>query len=309
MITREDDVSVLFLNVGQGHATLFIDHALGRAILVDCPANAEDVVEAALTSGGASLDTAVITHFDTDHSSGVAALLSRLSFPRLILHPDTGSPTIANRAEARQILSHHKRTGGLIVNAVSGSVGRMTWSILGPSSAIALAGNQLKDRNRTSLCISIRIDPSSSTGTPRRVLITGDADGPAWTDMLKRGADVGCDFMLWPHHGASIGRPGSAQSQKAVAAANPNLVVISAGTGNSHGHPSRTSIAAVRSIGSRVICTQVTARCHALLPGGSQTACGGTVAVRIDKAGRYSVSPSVEAHATVVAGWSTPLCV
>jgi hypothetical protein len=122
-----------------------------------------------------------------------------------------------------------------------------------------------------------------------------------------------CDVLAVPHHGGQLVRPQRASESDedfycAVRSQFDRLytdclrtqyAIVSAGTGNSHGHPIPAHLDALRDAGVHILCTQITDHCHtnvaklapAVLqpqnwPGhagarNSAVACAGTVLVRI----------------------------
>jgi hypothetical protein len=115
---------------------------------------------------------------------------------------------------------------------------------------------------------------------------------------------------------------------------NPELVILSVGTTNPHGHPHPTTLTALRQQGQRgrglrLICTQLTPRCHdrpverrarALegLPAVCQSGlsaevlrycpCGGTIVVTLHENGTVDVQPSVAVHAQFLDALDHPGC-
>src|SRR5262245_12921234 len=126
-------VSISFLDVGQGDATLVVDHPSRRAMLIDCPAGKEDVVEQALDRHGAELEVAVITHFDDDHSGGVVTLLETRFCPKLLTRVNVGRRSPTDEAQHRRIYARTRRGLSFIApkrrdaGVFDGSLGCVRW--------------------------------------------------------------------------------------------------------------------------------------------------------------------------------------
>lgn len=301
-----EDVQILFLDVGQGHATLLIDHAIAQAILVDCPAGAESVVTDALAAARASLHTGIITHFDRDHSTGLITLFENTGFPLLIMDPASAQGK-SDLSQHRAILRTHRRFGYTVDNQSAGQLGRVSWKRIGPALTTQLSGSVASNRNRLSLCLLFEISPNEDTAAIRRLLITGDADHISWKALLDNGVPQ-CNFLLWPHHGARLGTTRKDLASEVLHHIQPELVVISAGSLNQYHHPSPATVTAVTKAGIRLACTQATPHCHSTISTNADPACAGTISVRIDSAGAVTTLPDPATHRGVIATWDKPLC-
>lgn len=310
MVTRgklDRHVTVLFLNVGQGDATLLIDHTNDAAVLVDCKARAESLVEAALDQHAVSLDTAIITHFDADHSAGLIALLERRTCRQVVYNIDTGKRTAAVLAQHRQLL-RLKNRGVTLSSASHGSTshtGSIRWEVVWPTHAGSTAAFVKSDRNRASLILRVTVEPRAR-GANRKLLLSGDSGADAWDALLDDGVDLGCDVMQWPHHGAALATARGSRASRVVDAVKPSVTIVSAGTRNTYGHPVSDTLSTLAGR-TRLMCTQVTGRCHSPTPA-TDTACAGTVEVAIGASGNMTVVPSVAAHLAVIQGWTHPQC-
>src|SRR5262245_61577768 len=233
-------VSISFLDVGQGDATLVVDHPSRRAMLIDCPAGKEDVVEQALDRHGAELEVAVITHFDDDHSGGVVTLLETRFCQKLLTRVNVGRRSPTDEAQHRRIYARTRR--GLSFTApkrhdtgvLDGSLGRVRWRVLSPDDETDLAAYSARSRNRASLVLRLEVRSLDRLGVARYFLVAGDADGFVWHRLLSSEDDLACFALLWPHHGASLGRK---LGRQLVEACGPDLIVVSAGSRNGYKHP------------------------------------------------------------------------
>ena len=83
-----------------------------------------------------------------------------------------------------------------------------------------------------------------------RFLFTGDAEEGAEQDILQNGIDISADVYKVAHHGSN-----SATSQAFLDAVHPTYAVISAGEGNSYGHPHAEVLNRLRAAGVSVFRT------------------------------------------------------
>jgi beta-lactamase superfamily II metal-dependent hydrolase len=159
---------------------------------------------------------------------------------------------------------------------------------------------------------------------PHRILFGADAPLPVWLEVARRHGRLDCDILVVPHHGGHIhlkaaARPTASRFSELVELYQTTIcckfAIISVGTVRNHGHPFPEHVEAIRQSGARLLCTQITSRCHpspsalpaTLLPAGSDPsspsprgdsarACGGTV--RIDLTTDQALAPAQAADHT-----------
>ena len=81
-------------------------------------------------------------------------------------------------------------------------------------------------------------------------MFTGDAEEGAEQDILQNGIDISADVYKVAHHGSN-----TATSQAFLDAVHPTYAVISAGEGNSYGHPHAEVLNRLRAAGVSVFRT------------------------------------------------------
>ena len=97
-----------------------------------------------------------------------------------------------------------------------------------------------QDLNNTSLVCKF-------TYGERKFLFTGDMEEPVEKDMLRSEADVKADVLKVGHHGSK-----TSTSRNFYQAVNPSICIISAGEGNSYGHPEESTLETLHSNGAKV---------------------------------------------------------
>lgn len=321
--------SVTFLDVGQGDCTLVVDFDAPAALIVDCPGTSlRDVVALLDAAGVVRPDLVVITHSDMDHMVGVVELARSRGTAEVRYNLDRPLPaTPEDRKKWRAAL---KALAGLedegtilgpAVAGVTGSVGTVTYRLLSPTPGLVSMAQAIAQPNRASAVV--RLEAGNLV-----VLVGGDADGEAWRRLIDAGVGLGADVLRVPHHGGDIGHAaGYASWDDVLDAVNAELNVVSVGTRNTYGHPTREALAALgrRTPGARVMCTQVNYICAGgrplppsmrLLPVASRAGagdrpgscpCAGTVTVEVADAG-WSVTPSVGEHRAVIDLLASPMC-
>ena len=90
----------------------------------------------------------------------------------------------------------------------------------------------------------------------RRLLLTGDVEEAIDPQLLAAGIANGgrLDLLKVAHHGSR-----TASTEAFLAALRPRVAVVSAGTGNPYGHPTRQALDRLAAVGARVFRTDPTA--------------------------------------------------
>jgi beta-lactamase superfamily II metal-dependent hydrolase len=83
-------------------------------------------------------------------------------------------------------------------------------------------------------------------------LFTGDTEADAEQSMLNAGLNLQCDILKVGHHGSD-----SSTTQSFLDSVEPSYAIISAGEGNSYGHPHNVTIQKLLSKGVTIYGTQV----------------------------------------------------
>jgi len=214
---------VYFLDVGQGDAILVVTPD-GRQILVDggpSPTALLNELGAVLPFWDRSLDLVVLTHPDSDHITGLIPLLDRYRVGQVLDIPQSDTAR-----EAETWLGQLERTAVPRIYAQRGAkipVGDVLLTVLHPGPNL-LIGTPSDDNNNS---IVLRLEYGQIS-----LLLTGDAEHDAEKALMAAGVPLRADVLKVGHHGSN-----GATSAAFVAAVQPRLAIISAGAGNSFGHP------------------------------------------------------------------------
>lgn len=102
----------------------------------------------------------------------------------------------------------------------------------------------------------------------RTMLIGGDAPLQSWSE-LSANEELKADVFRIPHHGGALDdgeTPPGWNVERLYKEVNAQTALISVGTNNAYGHPREDWVKPISGGGAcRLLCTQVTARCHASL--------------------------------------------
>ena len=219
-----DVVTVSFLDVGQGDATLIQD-AGGAAVLFDGGPPEAGVSRLLRRAGVRRLAAVVATHPSRDHHGGLAAVLA--DFPvDLLVDGGDGTPDPGFRS----MLAVARRRGIRTVPAIAPlglALGRLRIRILSPPPRAP--GPPPEDPNPRGVVAVV-----SAPGL--RLLLSADAE----SDALLPLALPPVDAMKVPHHGsADAGLP------RVLERLRPRMAAIEVGD-NTYGHPTASTLAALR---------------------------------------------------------------
>ncbi|HEY7654388.1 MAG TPA: DNA internalization-related competence protein ComEC/Rec2 [Methylomirabilota bacterium] len=233
----ETMLRVTFVDVGQGDAAL-IELPEGPRLLVDGgPGGARrfDVGERVLAPflwnrPLGHLDAIALSHWDVDHSGGLAAVLARFSVGEFWEsgRAAPGAPeTVAALARSRiprRVLGAGQRLW----------LGRALVSVLGPAAGPPLAANDES--------LVLRLDWRGVS-----LLLPGDLGPRGEALLLERGAPLRVLVLKVPHHGSRF-----SSSAPLLQAARPLVAVVSVGARNPFRHPSPEALGRLEAAGARV---------------------------------------------------------
>lgn len=217
----ESTCAVHFVDVGQGDCTLIT--CGGYSLLIDAGENGHEseVINYLRNQGIEKLDYVIATHQHSDHIGGMAEVLEEFEADVIIMPRLTKAQTPTNSTYTA-FLRAVEASQAKVVSAKPGSVynlGGATFEILGPVT------DDAEDINNMSAVTKLTFGENT-------FLITGDAETEEELEILDNGADIDCDVLRAGHHGSY-----TSSCKDWLAAATPEICVISCGEGNDYGHP------------------------------------------------------------------------
>ncbi len=211
-----------FLDVGQGDSILV--QVPEGAVLVDQGPPEGDVARQLRELGVRHLAALVLTHPQRDHIGGAEAVLQRLGVERVL------DPHLAASSEYRRAaLAEAAERGVAVVEARAGDsyrLGRLQLRVLWPDRP----GTEAEDPNRLPVVLLATYGDTDA-------LLTADAE----TDVTARLMSRRIEILKVAHHGSAD--PGLASELREL---RPTIAVISCGRGNDYGHPTASTLAALR---------------------------------------------------------------
>jgi competence protein ComEC len=223
------DLTVRFLDVGQGDATLLTTG--DTTILVDVGRHdRSDVVDALRHHGVDDIDLVAVTHPHADHIGQLDQVIAAVGVGEVWMSGTTATTATYARAmdavERGGVGYEEPRTGDM---ATFGSLGV---EVLHPSGSTGDAHDDM---------LALRITHGSNS-----FLFTGDAEGPVESALTSTG-NVGATVYQVGHHGSA-----TSTTAAFLADVNPQVAIYSAGAGNSYGHPHPDVLGRLRAAGVEV---------------------------------------------------------
>jgi competence protein ComEC len=244
-------LTVSFLDVGQGDATLIQDGA-GASVLFDGGPPEARVYRKLKASGVRHLDLMVATHQSRDHQGGLHEVLERIPTALLL---ENGYGT--HDKDFHRLLVEADAHGVRRVGARAGQVlrvGRLTIRILNPS-APAPGAPPPDDPNSSGVAAIV-----SEGGFD--LWLSADAESDAILPLPLRPVEA----MKVSHHGSAD--PGLPQVLRRL---RPEVAAIEVGAENSYGHPAPETLAALRAAVPHVYRTDQDGTVRLISSGGRMT--------------------------------------
>ena len=218
-----NEIEVTFIDVEQGDSCLITD-SLGKTLLIDGGESEayESHLEPFLDSCGiGAVDTAVVSHYHSDHMDGIFELVRDGRVKKLVL------PDYEDSDDSRAMIEIQAKKSGTAVSFVSAGdvidsgIKSLDTKVLHPKEG----GSEGKNFHNNSSLV-LRLEYGKTV-----FLLVGDIEARAEKEILTR-CDVECDVLKVAHHGST-----SSSSKDFITAADPTYGIISAGEGNRYGHP------------------------------------------------------------------------
>jgi beta-lactamase superfamily II metal-dependent hydrolase len=329
---------LIVFDVGHGSCVFLEDGAI--TTVIDCK-DSTLLIEFLLSRNIRAISQVIISHADADHIAGILALIQSdyIELGTVFVNPDASKDS-ETWMDLRIALEDATRRGKLNVRTEIGDGmahqlqhGMVLIEVLAPGIASRLAGpgGQTPQRTRaTSNAMSVVLRLHHDNHPV--MLIPGDLDMAGLADLIARGKHLGCDILLFPHHGGHIGhgrtaaarvRSNAAFAKMIIEQVNPQVILFSIGRGL-FSTPRPEIIKEIRNYvgGCYIHCTQLSEHCQLKNPDrpashlttlpalgrDGNACCGGSVEIAF--AGKNTVAQlDHRRHSEFVkSAVSTPLC-
>lgn len=233
----DGDVSVTFLDVGQGDCTVI--KAGSSVVMIDAgDRGSESAILSFLDANEiGTIDYLIATHPHADHIGSMQAVLTHCEVAQVLFtnHDETLTPTNSVYIDLLSYLVEHKISTRTVADNEIITLGRGMLTIL--------SGGNFDDLNDCS--IVMRYDYGETS-----FLLMGDAEAKVENFLLENQLDVRSDVLKAGHHGSKTGT-----TEDFIAAVDPAYVVASCGEDNRYGHPHREFMSVVSARGAQLLRT------------------------------------------------------
>ena len=240
--SREDKLSVSFLDVGQGDAIL-IESPDGNKVLIDSgpDKNILNALGRILPFYDRKIDAVIATHPDQDHIGGLPEVFKNYSVGEYFnngMKSQTGTfDEVENEVSSKKIKEDVLRQEE-IIDFGDGTFLKILYPNKEPSGT---------DTNEYSIVTKLYYGNSS-------LIFTGDAPTGVLNFLANtEGADLKSDVLKVAHHGSK-----NSLSPEFFSAVSPKYSIISAGLNNRYGHPNKEIIDALVDIKTNILKTYET---------------------------------------------------
>jgi competence protein ComEC len=224
---------VTMLDVGQGDSILVREGS--RSVLVDAGPEGCGVASDLVARGVTTLDAVVVTHAHEDHEGDLEAVLERV---------DVGCVVVARGSAATYEGLFGDAVAGKLVEIGAGerfSVGSFTFEAVWPGTDVDAT------ENADSVVMYVTYEGAR---TETVFLFTGDAESDTLAAVADAGLARDVDVLKVGHHGSKV-----SITEEEAALYDPEVAIVSAGAGNSYGHPTEACLSILRGAGAEVFCT------------------------------------------------------
>lgn len=240
--------AITALDVGQGDGIYIADENGGRYLIDGGSSNKRDVGTYQILpflkeEGTKRLNAIFVTHMDSDHYNGIAALMEDMAQGGIKIE-NLVMPDIADksRSDAYHELVELARAHGIRVLYIhkgeSVRHGKLKLTCLHPEK-----GEDGGDTNAASTVLYLEYEAFTA-------IFTGDLEGEgekAVTEEIENIGKKDITLLKVAHHGSR-----NSTAQAFIEAVSPKIALISAGRDNSYGHPHEETLERLEGAGCRI---------------------------------------------------------
>lgn len=222
-INRSDNLEVVYLDIGQGDSILIKDPD-GLNFLIDTGSGhiTTQKVQKELSIFNKNLDSALVTHPDSDHSGGVTSIINSIDTKKVIISTENDYSNYIKDKDSKVSLVNNS-SNILLSNNISLKVLNPEPGMLGTENGKSIV-NTMSYGNFN-------------------FIFTGDADSETERKLVSQGyfnkneKKTSVNILKVGHHGSD-----TSSSEIFLKKIKPEYCIISVGKNNKYGHPAKNAM-------------------------------------------------------------------
>lgn len=235
-IRKQEQLEIICMDVGQGDGILVTTPSKHHYLIDSGSSSVQNVGTYRVLPllkyyGISTLDSVVVTHFDSDHYNGIVEIMDSITIKKLLLpklkEKDEEYIQFEQLAKEKEIPVFYVGEGDRLEEE------EVTLQWLSPSRT-----NQKEDKNDNSQVFILSYRRFQG-------IFTGDMGKEGEQEMLEKLTP--CTFLKVGHHGSKY-----SSSEVFLEQIQPKYSVISYGVGNRYGHPTKETLERLETIGTNI---------------------------------------------------------
>lgn len=251
--TAPTPLRIYFFDVGQGDGVL-IQSPSGQNVVYDGGDSPTEMRQHLQALGVAQVSLVIASHNHADHIGGLAKVVEAY---RPLYYMDNGLP--ATTQTYLGLLASVRASGSQLLEPTSRRI------TLGDASLVVVPPPRIAEWDQNDNSVGIILEYGTF-----RLSLGGDGEPREWAWWLQHYRDLIQQVQVHKasHHGSSNG-----DTSAGVDRLSPEVVVVSAGKGNSYGHPDQSALALYGKAGATVYRTDL----------------NGTIKIEVQASGAYTI--------------------
>lgn len=262
-------MEVFFLDVAQGTCQVILLGA-HRAIIIDCgskPDGGNVLLRFLLRMGVQRIEHLVVSHSHSDHLGGAIKLLAHFQdrIGKIWYVQDHRFLETRFAIRLHELLKSGRLQRGQLDRLECSEEPKLVWvdegrltrlRVYSPTPGDNFIAQIDQTPNPTSAVLFLDIGG-------HRIIFAADSDVAQWREIFRKYEQrMKCEVLAVPHHAGRSHNGADDLNWLLDQALDVNVAIISVGTANTHGHPRQDVVTAMTNRGTKVLCTQITSRCH-----------------------------------------------
>lgn len=220
-LAPKDEMLVHYIDVGQGDSILV--QVNNKNLLIDSGpvANKDDVLSYLDSLGLLSLDYIIATHPHEDHIGNMSSIINKYNIGKFY------APKVEHTTSSFEKMVESLVLKNLKINVIKAGIDSIDLGDGTNVTVFAPIKEEYSNLNNYSPIIKIEYGNNS-------FLFTGDAEKEVESEVISKNLNLKSDVLKLGHHGSSTSSCSSFFNK-----VNPSIAIISLGSNNKYGHPSK----------------------------------------------------------------------